>query len=137
MREVEQEIASRWTDAVLLLHHCRTGHSTTRGLWAVAANSVPHSSVSPHCIVRSGLSDEWGTLLATPAQRSQLSVTQTSTQESSVFRRVRIIGGGGGTYHFHVRLSACTCAAPAERISLISDIGDFFEKLLGYFYLKT
>jgi hypothetical protein len=91
MREVEQEIASRWTDAVLLLHHCRTGHSTTRGLWAGAANSVPHSSASPHCIARSGLSDEWGTLLATPAKRSQLSVTQASTQERKVFRRVRII----------------------------------------------
>lgn len=71
---------------MLLLHRCRTGHSTTRGLWAGAANSVPHSSASSNCIARSGLADEWDKLLATPAQRS---VTQTSTQDSRVFRRVR------------------------------------------------
>jgi len=107
---------------VLLLHRCRTGHSTTRGLWAGAANSVPHSSASSNCIARSGLADEWDKLLATPAQRS---VTQTSTQDSRVFRRVRTFAKKKA-YHFHVRLSACTSAAPTERISFSFDIGDFF-----------
>jgi hypothetical protein len=91
---------------------------------------VPHSSASPHCIARSGLADEWGTFLATPAQQS---VTQISTQDSTVFRRVQIIAKKKKAYHFHVRLTARTRAAPTERISVKFDIGDFFENLSGYF----
>ena len=113
---------------MLPLRHCRAGHSTTRGLWAGAANSVPHSSASPHSIARSGLADEWGTLSASPTRRSAVGNTDLYSRQygfhaCSYNRKKKPI-----TF-----TSACTSAAPTERTSVKFDIADIFENLSAYF----